>query len=267
MPPNRPLYSHPDADNRHSFQFDMEIPPLTADLPALLPYTKPPPRVDSTRNNALDALSFAASQAASSELQSPEPEPNTSSSRKLTRKLVPILPRPDIPRPEPEAEKAYRRPRRKCDICNGYFGNLSTHKSVHISKDFRSHICFVCGRKFSRTTDLSRHEQLHRGAAYKCPLYCEKPLPADVQSVLNILPSCHQNGCFTRGDTYKNHLKSMHFEYPSGTRKADRRASRGNCQACGQMFDNADIWMSSHIETGICSGVQTIAKTQSQMLT
>lgn len=264
---NRPVFSYSDADNRHSFQFDMEIPPLTADLPALLAYARPGPRVDSTRNNALDALSFAASQAASSELQSPELEPETPVDKTPKRKLVEILPRPDTLQPQPQPKEVHRRPRKRCNVCNGYFGNLSTHKSVHVARDFRSHICFVCGRKFSRLTDLSRHEQLHRGAAYKCPLYCKQPLPSDGSSVLNILPGCHQNGCFSRGDTYKNHLKSMHFEYPSGTRKSDRRASGGNCQACGQAFDSADVWMASHIETGVCSGVQTIAKSQSQMFT
>lgn len=73
-------------------------------------------------------------------------------------------------------------------------------------------------------------------------------------------PACHQTGGFSRCDTYKNHLKAMHFEYPPGTKKRDRSGMHGKCRGCGETFDNADEWIVQHIETGACSGIQKIKK-------
>lgn len=65
-------------------------------------------------------------------------------------------------------------------------------------------------------------------------------------------PSCHQNGGFSRCDTYKNHLKAMHFEYPPGTKKSQRNGVAGKCKACGEPFNSSDQWISEHVEPSQC---------------
>lgn len=71
-------------------------------------------------------------------------------------------------------------------------------------------------------------------------------------------PSCHQNGGFSRCDTYKNHLKAMHFDYPAGTKKRDRNGTPGSCKGCGKEFPDADTWIATHIESGECDGIRRV---------
>ncbi|KAM3163842.1 C2H2-type domain-containing protein [Lachancea thermotolerans] len=58
---------------------------------------------------------------------------------------------------------------------------------------------------------------------------------------------CHQTGVFSRCDTFKNHLKALHFEYPPGTKKKDRSSVPGRCKQCGRHFANVGEWLSSHV--------------------
>ncbi|SCU84424.1 LAFA_0D09890g1_1 [Lachancea sp. 'fantastica'] len=62
----------------------------------------------------------------------------------------------------------------------------------------------------------------------------------------SMLPLCHPTGIFSRGDTYKNHLRALHFIYPSGTRKSDRSSVPGKCRHCQQEFDNVEEWLKNH---------------------
>ncbi|GAV52319.1 hypothetical protein ZYGR_0AG03100 [Zygosaccharomyces rouxii] len=57
----------------------------------------------------------------------------------------------------------------------------------------------------------------------------------------------HQTGVFSRCDTFKNHLKALHFEYPPGTKKRDRSVVPGRCKHCGLRFSNVDLWLNEHI--------------------
>jgi uncharacterized Zn-finger protein len=151
-----------------------------------------------------------------------------------------------------------KRPKRQCSQCHGWFSNLATHRSTHLADNSRPHACEVCGRGFARPNDLFRHQKSHRGdAPFRCPLFLKTSLYHDTFGQLE--PSCHQNGGFSRCDTYKNHLKAMHFEYPAGTKKRDRSGVAGKCKGCGQPFPNADRWIAEHIETRQCSGIQKIA--------
>lgn len=157
------------------------------------------------------------------------------------------------------------RKKKQCDICLRFYSNLATHKSIHLSENSRPHTCNVCGRGFARPNDLFRHAKSHRGdAPFRCPLfYKPASLPMIDGSTTSLYdPPCHQNGGFSRCDTYKNHLKAMHFEYPPGTKKRDRQGMDGKCRACKLQFNTADDWIANHIETGECEGIKRIqAKT------
>lgn len=70
--------------------------------------------------------------------------------------------------------------------------------------------------------------------------YKSKPLGFETSN-------CHQTGVFSRCDTFKNHLKALHFEYPPGTKKRDRSVVPGRCKHCGSRFANVDFWLNEHI--------------------
>ncbi|KAF5095691.1 hypothetical protein D0Z00_003045 [Geotrichum galactomycetum] len=149
------------------------------------------------------------------------------------------------------------RKKRQCTQCNGWFSNLATHKSTHLADNSRPHTCEVCNRGFARPNDLFRHSKSHRGdAPFRCPLFVRGPLPNHAFG--NLEPSCHQNGGFSRCDTYKNHLKAMHFDYPPGTKKKQRNGMKGSCKACGQPFASSDAWITEHIEPGNCAVIKQI---------
>lgn len=169
------------------------------------------------------------------------------------------------------------KPRRKkqCPICLNYYANLSTHKSTHLTPENRPHRCPVCNRGFARNNDLIRHKKRHwkennhidssmsehdklitlhkiKGT-FKCPFnstliqldmemypYKSRPLPFETSN-------CHQTGIFSRCDTYKNHLRALHFEYPPGTKKKDRNSTPGRCRNCGAKFNNVDEWLNTHV--------------------
>ncbi|CAL9733750.1 hypothetical protein MOSE0_C02278 [Monosporozyma servazzii] len=173
------------------------------------------------------------------------------------------------------------KPRRKkqCPICFNYYANLSTHKSTHLTPEDRPHRCSVCNRGFARNNDLIRHQKRHwkednttnnnnnnnlsdhdklitlhkiKGT-FKCPfnstliqldmeIYPYKSRPLQFET-----SNCHQTGIFSRCDTYKNHLRALHFEYPPGTKKRDRSLTPGRCRNCGSKFLNVDQWLNTHI--------------------
>lgn len=156
------------------------------------------------------------------------------------------------------------RKKKQCPECRLFFSNLSTHKSTHLPTTNRPFQCRVCSRGFSRSNDLFRHEKRHwkelgNGTedAYKCPfsvaLLREQRIAQGlpIHDLKDELP-CHSSGIFSRCDTYKNHLKALHFEYPPGTKKKFRNGMHGKCKKCGQGFQNVDDWLNNHIETGQC---------------
>lgn len=182
-----------------------------------------------------------------------------------------------IPSSENNNSKKIVKPRRKkqCPICFNFYANLSTHKSTHLTPEDRPHRCKICQREFARNNDLIRHQKRHwkddnlnddnlndhdklislhniKGT-YKCPFnstliqldmeiypYKSKPLFFETSN-------CHSTGVFSRCDTFKNHLKALHFEYPPGTKKRERSVVPGRCRNCGIKFDNVDIWLNEHV--------------------
>lgn len=171
------------------------------------------------------------------------------------------------------------RKKKQCPICYQYFANLSTHKSTHLSPESRPHKCSVCERGFARSNDLLRHKKRHwkdninincsitenkftsldqlknlhfiKGT-YKCPFNSNlisldmNLYPLKKQKLSFDTSNCHSTGLFSRCDTFKNHLKALHFQYPPGTKKKDRINSDGKCKHCGERFQNVDIWLNTH---------------------
>ncbi|SCV05918.1 LANO_0H18052g1_1 [Lachancea nothofagi CBS 11611] len=189
--------------------------------------------------------------------------------------------------PPTVAKASRPRRKKECPICHGLFANLSTHKSTHLLPEDKPHKCPTCERGFARSNDLLRHLKRHwkdqfinstsselgsdshdistggnispshsmhmvKGT-FRCP-YSAKLIEMDMRMnpghhqkhYFNTL-DCHQTGIFSRCDTYKNHLKALHFEYPPGTRKGDRNAVSGKCKHCGQEFVNVGDWVETHV--------------------
>ncbi|CCH43791.1 Zinc finger and SCAN domain-containing protein 20 [Wickerhamomyces ciferrii] len=122
-------------------------------------------------------------------------------------------------------------------------GDLTTKTSI--SKPLLTyHKCPFCQRQFKNKSYLSRHLKKHDSIKdFKCPFFNESS------------SKCHHlNGEFSRKDTFKAHLKSIHFIYPIGVAKNERNSSTGRCAGCFKEFENNNIWLSEHIETDECTG-------------
>ncbi|ODV86376.1 hypothetical protein CANARDRAFT_184188, partial [[Candida] arabinofermentans NRRL YB-2248] len=149
------------------------------------------------------------------------------------------------------SSSAQARKKRECPTCHMFFSNLTTHKAIH-NKDSKPFTCPTCSRSFKRLNDLIRHEKCHLSKIgeweFRCPYYDpSKP------NGLSVEP-CHHTGYFTRCDTFKNHLKAIHFKYPTNTLKSERQNVSGNCKECGQFFKNGVMeWLSDHVESGNCT--------------
>ncbi|KGU12468.1 hypothetical protein MEQ_01713 [Candida albicans P87] len=165
----------------------------------------------------------------------------------------------------PRQNKKNWKPRKKkqCPECNLYFSNLATHKSTHLKPNNRPHICKYCERGFARPNDLFRHVKCHwkeigsDQGQFKCPFKNMDSSKRENQEKVTGntgVPDhcCHNTGIFSRCDTFKNHLKAIHFQYPNGTKKEQRNLVNGKCRMCQQEFRNVDDWMHNHIETNSC---------------
>lgn len=154
----------------------------------------------------------------------------------------------DISDHEEEKRKWKPRKKRQCPECNLFFSNLATHKSTHLNPTSRPHICEFCNRGFARPNDLFRHVKCHwketgsDKGQFKCPY--KNHTSGD---------HCgHGSGIFSRCDTFKNHLKAIHFQYPNGTKKDQRSKSPGSCRMCRATFANVDDWLTNHLEKNAC---------------
>ncbi|CAN3373696.1 hypothetical protein DIURU_005498 [Diutina rugosa] len=153
----------------------------------------------------------------------------------------------------PSSAKKQWKPRKKrqCPECKLFFSNLATHKSTHLKPASRPHVCKYCQRGFARPNDLFRHIKCHwkeigsDKGQFKCPF--KRAANEDGED-----HCCHNTGIFSRCDTFKNHLKAIHFQYPNGTKKDQRTKVPGKCRMCGAHFANVDDWMVNHIEANSC---------------
>ncbi|CCC72109.1 hypothetical protein NCAS_0J01300 [Naumovozyma castellii] len=187
---------------------------------------------------------------------------------------------------DPLVSAKTKRRKKQCPICSGYYANLTTHKATHLVPEDRPHKCPICQRGFGRNNDLIRHQKRHwkdalpegkkasgggavangtesahdhlkslhqLSGAYKCP-YNSTLIQLDMEmypfkkQLINFETlNCHPSGIFSRGDTFKNHLKALHFQYPAGTKKTERNSVPGNCKHCGKHFANVEVWLHDHV--------------------
>ncbi|KAH3682379.1 hypothetical protein WICPIJ_006643 [Wickerhamomyces pijperi] len=161
-----------------------------------------------------------------------------------------------IPKSVTGTSKSKPRKKKQCPICQQHFSNLSTHKSIHLNPASRPFLCKYCNRGFARSNDLFRHNKRHwkenglEEGTFKCPF--STVLNAKYHNVTSEEQPCHPTGVFSRCDTYKNHLKALHFQYPPGTKKLLRHKSFGNCKKCGMYFGNVQEWLDLHVSKGVC---------------
>ncbi|GMM34941.1 hypothetical protein DASC09_022660 [Saccharomycopsis crataegensis] len=153
--------------------------------------------------------------------------------------------------------------------------------------------CADCGAKFRVKGYLSRHAKRHsKLKAFSCPFFKDnaetEKQDADIKEEdeeekdkssgtdsdstdassgkdisnhghLHSLPigsKCHPSGGFSRRDTYKTHLKAIHFIYPAGTKSTARNDVAGRCGGCSDWFVNNNVWLEDHIEGGKCVALQ-----------
>ncbi|KAI5952784.1 STP3 [Candida jiufengensis] len=106
--------------------------------------------------------------------------------------------------------------------------------------------CPHCEANFKVKGYLTRHLKKHNSSkAFMCPFYQENGKNGT---------KCHPTGGFSRRDTFKTHLKALHFIYPPGTKSNERNMYSGRCAGCFQFFENNFQWLEKHIETGQCQG-------------
>ncbi|RCK64612.1 Transcriptional regulator STP3 [Candida viswanathii] len=100
-----------------------------------------------------------------------------------------------------------------------------------------------CNSVFKVKGYLTRHLKKHNAnKTFLCPFYGQDS-------------KCHPSGGFSRRDTFKTHLKALHFVYPAGTKSLERNFKSGRCGGCFLFFDNNADWLQNHIEAGLCTGV------------
>lgn len=115
--------------------------------------------------------------------------------------------------------------------------------------------CHHCEASFKVKAYLTRHLRKHNNAkAFVCPFYEDGELD-HAGSVVKRGTKCHPTGGFSRRDTYKTHLKALHFIYPPGTKSSERQLIGGRCAGCFEFFDNNASWLKAHIEGGECRGI------------
>lgn len=155
--------------------------------------------------------------------------------------------------------------------------NTTVRKLSYTGKDGKvgySFECPHCNSQFKVKGYLTRHLKKHSSSkAFQCPFYQEtdpssqddhlsctlSTTPSSVLGALGVLGAtvgtkCHPTGGFNRRDTFKTHLKALHFIYPPGTKSTERNLLSGRCAGCFQFFENNSQWLVQHIETGLCQG-------------
>ena len=156
----------------------------------------------------------------------------------------------------------------RCPVCERGFArtnDLIRHRKRHWKDELMSPATSTSATTTNSTENksttnsqtLSKQSQLRSlhqiKGTFKCPFNSNLiKLDMEVYPHKNkILPfetsNCHQTGVFSRCDTYKNHLKALHFEYPPGTKKKDRSIVPGKCKHCGAKFENVDTWLNNHV--------------------
>ncbi|SCU98306.1 LAFA_0G17018g1_1 [Lachancea sp. 'fantastica'] len=126
--------------------------------------------------------------------------------------------------------------------------STTTSKAPSTPKETPAFECQQCFASFKVKGYLTRHLRKHQAVKdFQCPFWA-----ADCQ--------CHTTGAFSRKDTYKTHLKAIHFVYPVGMTRSLRNRSKGRCAACFQEFSNNTEWLDQHVSTGSCESLIRVKK-------
>lgn len=115
--------------------------------------------------------------------------------------------------------------------------------------------CHHCHANFKVKSYLTRHLKKHNTfKAFKCPFYKDPIVDDSTKKLINPGTKCHPTGGFSRRDTFKTHLKALHFIYPPGTKSNKRHLIGGRCAGCFKYFESNAKWLEDHIEPGVCNG-------------
>ncbi|PVH13511.1 uncharacterized protein CXQ87_001616 [Candidozyma duobushaemuli] len=129
------------------------------------------------------------------------------------------------------------------------------HESFDDRKEAR-HVCPECNASFKVKSYLTRHARKHTNAmAFMCPFH-DISTQDNFGNVIKSATKCHPTGGFSRRDTYKTHLKALHFIYPPGTKSSARNSTGGRCAGCFEYFESNARWLKYHIECDQCKGLQ-----------
>lgn len=111
--------------------------------------------------------------------------------------------------------------------------------------------CKICNARFKVKGYLTRHIKKHQLVkSFRCPFYTESQgQPNGTKGT-----KCHPTGGFSRRDTFKTHLKALHFIYPPGTKSNERTSIGGRCAGCFKFYNSNVDWLENHIEKHECSG-------------
>nr|CAO98825.1 transcription factor [Nakaseomyces delphensis] len=125
--------------------------------------------------------------------------------------------------------------------------DLTRRQPCNPTVEPEEYICHYCDARFKIRGYMTRHIKKHAlQKAYYCPYYNENA-PPDLR--------CHNNGGFSRRDTYKAHMKTRHIIYPAGVKSSERFKSRGHCSHCGEFSPNVEHWVEDHVESGQCTAL------------
>ena len=143
--------------------------------------------------------------------------------------------------------------------------NKTKNKDKDKNKD-KIYTCSICNTTFKVKGYLTRHLKKHaKSKPFHCPYFdssieyiennnnTEQKIPDDNLKI----PRCHPTGGFSRRDTFKTHLKALHFVYPTGTKSNDRIDKHGRCAACFKEFSSNKDWLENHVMTNECEGMIT----------
>lgn len=132
------------------------------------------------------------------------------------------------------------------NIKNNTTTNNHDNKFDQPKQKLTSFDCIHCNASFKVKGYLTRHLKKHNSSkAFICPFYQKSGI---------LGTKCHPTGGFSRRDTFKTHLKALHFIYPPGTKSNERNSISGRCAGCFEYFNNNFDWLINHIEAGVCTG-------------
>lgn len=136
------------------------------------------------------------------------------------------------------------------------YSTTSSTSCSFYTKERLPFACTHCSASFKVKSYLTRHMRKHNNAnAFICPFFTEEETSSGDARKKNT--KCHPTGGFSRRDTFKTHLKALHFIYPPGTKSLERNTMGGRCAGCFGFFESNTEWLKNHIEAGGCMGAPT----------